>query len=128
MHPQKKQRLSDDNVVPKSMNSSNPQPTNEDWTRKATKAAAYNNFVSRRGAKRPGSKQVPEGSPNCLGGLVFVLTGVCESLEREEMAEIIRNLGGKVNTSLSKNTNYLVVGEEAGESKLDKLRFWRPNS
>merc|ERR1711970_1442953 len=45
-----------------------------------------------------------------------------ESLEREEMAEIVKNLGGKVTTSLSKNTKYLVVGEEAGESKLAKAK------
>ena len=48
-----------------------------------------------------------------IAGLVFVLTGVFESLEREEMAEIVKNLGGKVTTSLSKNTKYLVVGEAA---------------
>ena len=125
MHPQKKQRLSDDNVVPNSegMDSSIPHPTNEDWMRKVAKTAAYKKFVSRRGAKNPGSKDVPEGSPNCLNGFVFVLTGVCESLEREEMAEIIKNLGGKVNMSLSRNTNYLVVGEEAGESKLAKAKI-----
>jgi BRCT domain type II-containing protein len=44
---------------------------------------------------------------DCLAGLVFVLTGVYESLEREEMTEIIKKYGGKVTTSLSRNTNYL---------------------
>jgi len=100
-----------------------PGTPQEDWeVRKAAKTAAYKKFVSRGGAKNPGSKEVPEGSPNCLSGLVFVLTGVYESLEREEMAEIIKKLGGKVTTSLSKNTKYLVVGEEAGESKLAKAK------
>ena len=100
-----------------------PGTPQEDWeVRKAAKTAAYKKFVSRGGAKNPGSKEIPEGSPNCLNGLVFVLTGVCESLEREEMAEIIKKLGGKVTTSLSKNTKYLVVGEEAGESKLAKAK------
>ena len=36
---------------------------------------------------------------------------------------IVPNLGGKVNMSLSRNTNYLVVGEEAGESKLAKAKM-----
>ena len=91
----------------------------EDWeSKKAARTAAYKKFVSRGGAKNPGSKDIPQGSPDCLAGLVFVLTGVFESLEREEMAEIVKKLGGKVTTSLSKNTKYLVVGEEAGESKL----------
>ena len=98
-------------------------PQQEDWRkRKAAQTAAYKKFVTRGGAKNPGSKEVPEGSPNCLKGLVFVLTGVFVSLEREEMTEIIQKLGGKVTTSLSKKTKYLVVGEEAGESKLAKAQ------
>merc|ERR1719209_1000496 len=100
-----------------------PGTPQEDWeAKKAAKTAAYKKFVSRGGAKNPGSKDIPQGSPDCLAGLVFVLTGVFESLEREEMAEIVKNLGGKVTTSLSKNTKYLVVGEEAGESKLAKAK------
>ena len=100
-----------------------PGTPQEDWeAKKAAKTAAYKKFLSRGGAKNPGSKDIPQGSPDCLAGLVFVLTGVFESLEREEMAEIVKNLGGKVTTSLSKNTKYLVVGEEAGESKLAKAK------
>ena len=101
----------------------NKSPPQEDWeAKKAARTAAYKKFVSRGrgGAKNPGSKDIPQGSPDCLAGLVFVLTGVFESLEREEMAEIVKNLGGKVTTSLSKNTKYLVVGEEAGETKVAK--------
>ena len=90
----------------------NKSPPQEDWeAKKAARTAAYKKFVSRGGAKNPGSKDIPQGSPDCLAGLVFVLTGVFESLEREEMAEIVKSLGGKVTTSLSKNTKYLVVGE-----------------
>ena len=91
--------------------------------KKAAKTAVYKKFIYRGGAKNPGSKDIPQGSPDCLAGLVFVLTGVFESLEREEMAEIVKNLGGKVTTSLSKNTKYLVVGEEAGASKLAKAKI-----
>ena len=89
---------------------------------KEARKAAYMKFVSRGGARNPGSKEVPDGSPGCFEGLVFVLTGVYDSLEREEMADIVKKLGGKVTTSLSKNTKYLVVGAEAGESKLSKAR------
>ena len=92
---------------------------------KEAKKAAYMKYVSRGGARNPGSKEVPEGSPGCFEGLVFVLTGVYGSLEREEMAEIIKRLGGKVTTSVSKNTKYLVVGEEAGQSKLSKAATLR---
>ena len=89
---------------------------------KEARKAAYMKYVARGGAKNPGSKEVPKGSPGCFEGLVFVLTGVYDSLEREEMAEIVKNLGGKVTTSISKNTKYLVVGQEAGESKLSKAK------
>ena len=89
---------------------------------KESKRAAYLKYVARGGATNPGSKEVPEGTPGCFQGLVFVLTGVYESLEREEMGNIVKKLGGKVTTSISKNTKYLVVGTEAGESKLTKAK------
>merc|ERR1719431_513468 len=87
-----------------------------------SKRAAYLKYVARGGATNPGSKEVPEGTLGCFQGLVFVLTGVYESLEREEMTSIVKKLGGKVTTSLSKNTKYLVVGAEAGESKMAKAK------
>lgn len=58
-----------------------------------------------------------------MQGLVFVLSGVYESLDREEASELIKKYGGKVTTSVSRNTSYLVLGNEAGESKIKKVRF-----
>ncbi|HXG37142.1 MAG TPA: NAD-dependent DNA ligase LigA [Bacteroidota bacterium] len=54
-------------------------------------------------------------------GKIFVLTGTLSSMTREEAKEKIESLGGIVGSSVSKNTDYLVVGEEAG-SKLDKAK------
>ena len=62
------------------------------------------------------------GAENCLEGLTFVLTGVLDSLEREEAAELVKRYGGKVTGNVSGRTNYLVVGEDAGVSKLAKVR------
>lgn len=55
-----------------------------------------------------------------MAGLTFVLTGVYESLERDEVSDLIKELGGKVTTSLSKKTSYMVSGEESGPAKLAK--------
>lgn len=48
------------------------------------------------------------------------MTGVFESLERNEAADIIKEYGGKVTTSLSKKTTYIVLGEESGLAKIAK--------
>lgn len=55
-----------------------------------------------------------------LSGLVFVFTGSINT-DRTEAQEMVRNLGGEVSSSVSKNTSYVVAGEEAG-SKLDKAQ------
>ena len=52
-----------------------------------------------------------------LNGLTFVLTGTLKSLKRDDAKSLIQRCGGKVTSSVSKNTSYLVAGEEAG-SKL----------
>jgi DNA ligase (NAD+) len=56
-----------------------------------------------------------------LQGLTFVLTGTFPTLSREEAKEKIEAAGGKVSGSVSKKTNYVVAGEEAG-SKLAKAQ------
>ena len=53
-----------------------------------------------------------------------MITGVLESLERDEAADIVKKYGGKVTTNVSGKTSYIVVGEEAGESKLTKVHIW----
>ena len=58
---------------------------------------------------------------SAVAGKTFVITGTLPTLKREEAAAKIEAAGGKVSGSVSKKTNYLVAGEEAG-SKLTKAR------
>ena len=52
-------------------------------------------------------------------GMTFVLTGTLSKYKRAEASEIIQSFGGKVSGSVSKKTNYVLAGEDAG-SKLEK--------
>jgi len=67
-------------------------------------------------------KSIDESSgPLALAGLTLVVTGTLPTFSRDQIKEFIERNGGKVTDSVSKKTDYLVVGENAG-SKLDKAR------
>ncbi len=88
--------------------------------------AWFENPANQRTLKSFKSHDVWPESVKKIGGPLsnknFVITGSLESMEREEAAEKIRNLGGTFQTSVGKDTDYLVVGENVGESKLAKAK------
>ena len=62
-----------------------------------------------------------QASDNRFEGKTFVLTGSLEHYTRDEASKIIENFGGKTSSSVSKKTDYVLAGEEAG-SKLKKAQ------
>ena len=56
-----------------------------------------------------------------MDGLTFVITGILESIEREETTDLIQRYGGKVTQSVSKKTSYVIMGQDPGKSKLSKV-------
>jgi len=65
----------------------------------------------------------PKKIENKLNGKIFVITGTMESLSREEAKNRIILLGGKVANSISKNTDYLVLGENPGSKLQDAKKL-----
>ncbi|XP_042340871.1 replication factor C subunit 1 isoform X2 [Plectropomus leopardus] len=92
----------------------------DDAEKKKINSSAYRNYLNRDGPRALGSKEIPQGEENCLEGCVFVLTGVLESIERDDAKSLIERYGGKVTGNISKKTTYLVQGRDSGVSKLEK--------
>ncbi|KAG6017412.1 hypothetical protein E4U54_007345 [Claviceps lovelessii] len=72
---------------------------------------------------QPGtSAELPEGQDECLSGLSFVFTGVLQTIGRDEAQALVKRYGGKVTGQPSSKTSFVVLGEDAGPSKLAKIK------
>jgi DNA ligase (NAD+) len=85
------------------------EPRNQELIERLRAAGLQFEFVTKRKAAGP------------LKGITFVLTGTLRTMSREEAKQRIENAGGKVSGSVSKKTNFVIAGADAG-SKLDKAQ------
>ena len=69
-----------------------------------------------------GAIELPEGEEDCLSGLTFVFTGLLKTLSREEGQALVKRYGGKVTGAPSSKTSFVVLGDDAGPSKLTKIK------
>ena len=66
------------------------------------------------------SEEVLADQTDKLQGQIFVVSGVFESLSRNELKALIEKNGGKVSSSISSKTSYVVAGDNMGPSKMQK--------
>jgi DNA ligase (NAD+) len=66
------------------------------------------------------SAEAQEGQTEILMGKIFVVSGVFTKLSRNELKKSIEDNGGKVSSSISKKTNYIIAGKNMGPSKRTK--------
>ena len=77
------------------------------------------NMIERLKSKGVNMKSLKEVTDTRFSGKTFVLTGTLPTMTRNEASAIIESFGGKTSSSVSKKTDFVLAGEEAG-SKLDK--------
>ncbi|KAF5101448.1 hypothetical protein D0Z03_000594 [Geotrichum reessii] len=118
----------------KSVNSSNANLTSDDILKSIPDAILpevdtskkFNYFALKAakdsGAQPSGDIIIPDARENCFAGMTFVFTGNLPRLSREEGQDIVKKYGGKVTTSPSSKTTCVVLGAEAGPSKIEKIR------
>eukprot|EP00178_Gracilaria_changii_P025584 TRINITY_DN787_c0_g1_i1.p2 TRINITY_DN787_c0_g1~~TRINITY_DN787_c0_g1_i1.p2 ORF type:complete len:828 (-),score=103.26 TRINITY_DN787_c0_g1_i1:7289-9691(-) len=93
-----------------------PQPTTADPPQKKARWQPRTDNPPNRG-----NKPLPVGAPDCLAGKVFVITGVLDSLLREECADLCKEYGARVVSAVSGKVTHGIVGAEPGASKMSKL-------
>ena len=72
--------------------------------------------------RTPAEPEADISEPLSLAGLEFVITGKLETGSRQQAEERVRALGGTTRDNVTRKTNYLVVGEDPGGSKLTRAR------
>ena len=78
------------------------------------------NRLKSQGVQLEVSAEILENQTDKLAGKVFVVSGVFHQMSRNELKKTIEDNGGKVSSSISKKTSFIVAGDNMGPSKLAK--------
>lgn len=78
------------------------------------------NRLREKGVQLKLSAEKLENQTELLKGITFVVSGVFETVSRDELKKLIEDNGGKVGSSISSKTGYLVAGDKMGPSKRTK--------
>ncbi|KAI7908090.1 replication factor RFC1 C terminal domain-containing protein [Cokeromyces recurvatus] len=106
----------------KKIKPNSPKKETEEKPKPAGKKNYFAMLKNQEPPKALGTRPEPVGAPNCLGGLTFVISGQYETLTRDQTKDIVMRYGGRVTTAVSGKTNYLLLGRDAGESKIAKAK------
>ena len=71
------------------------------------------------------AKEEEEGATDKLAGLSIVVSGVFQTIDRTGLKKLIELNGGKVSSSISKKTSFIVAGDKMGPSKKEKAEKHR---
>ena len=80
------------------------------------------NRLNHYGVQLEVSEESLENKTDKLKGQIFVVSGVFHQMSRNELKKAIEDNGGKVSSSISKKTNFIVAGDNMGPSKLTKAQ------
>jgi replication factor C subunit 1 len=87
---------------------------------KAKQSANSDDIITH--TKKLDINSIPKGRENCLNGLTIVFTGVLPSLDREQCEELASKYGAKITKSISGKTSLVIIGTDAGPSKVKKIK------
>ncbi|XP_003380579.1 ATPase, AAA family [Trichinella spiralis] len=84
----------------------------------------YQRFLQREGPRALGTREIPKGAENCFQGLTFVLSGILETVDREDVKLLIQKYGGRVTgaskiSGTPKKKAKVMIDEISSDVKLD---------
>lgn len=91
---------------------------------KDQRKAVYRAYMSREGPQSLGSVDWPDKKQGALKGMKLLSTGILETIERENLNQLLADCSGHVMSTMSKKLDVLIVGRDAGPAKLQKAEEW----